>query len=326
MLCTVVIPLYNKADFIGATLRSVLNQTHGNFEIIVVNDGSTDDSVQRVRAFNDQRIVLIDQPNSGVSCARNRGIASANGELVCFLDADDCFHPVFLQTVVDMAREHPEDAFFATGFHQFWDDEVRSFLNEDQQVAPSQRIENFFKVWRKQAVFCTDSVAIRRHALLALQPCFPPGESMAEDQDLWFRLVERHGVRYCTTPLVAYRRNIQTSLTAISAAQRTGLRPTYARLEQRARTRQMPAQHVREALRLVADKRITVARSTLAAGQRKEALKQLLHIKHALLLRRWWLSLLICLTGGASLMQYWENTRAPKIHEQPLHRNREAME
>jgi len=86
---SVVIPLYNKERSVKNTIESVLNQTFQDFEVIVVNDGSTDNSLEVVKSFNDERIRIINQKNSGVSSARNRGIKEAKYEWIAFLDADD---------------------------------------------------------------------------------------------------------------------------------------------------------------------------------------------------------------------------------------------
>lgn len=86
---SIVIPLYNKEQSVTNTLQSVLNQTFTEFEVVIVNDGSTDNSVEKVEAFNDPRIRLIHQANAGVSAARNKGIEEANYEWIAFLDADD---------------------------------------------------------------------------------------------------------------------------------------------------------------------------------------------------------------------------------------------
>ena len=92
-MISVVIPLYNKEKQIANTLRSVFAQTYTDYEIIVVNDGSTDNSVAVVESLNDPRIRLIHQKNAGVSAARNRGIEEARGEYIALLDGDDEWKP-----------------------------------------------------------------------------------------------------------------------------------------------------------------------------------------------------------------------------------------
>lgn len=96
-MVSVVIPLYNKRQSIANTLQSVLSQTYSCFEIVVVDDGSTDDSAEIVRQFRDERIRLIQKENGGVCSARNLGIRESKGEFVALLDADDTLVPDCLE-------------------------------------------------------------------------------------------------------------------------------------------------------------------------------------------------------------------------------------
>ena len=93
---TVVIPLYNKANYIEKAINSVLNQTFTEFEIIVVNDGSTDESLEKIGHFKDARLKIINQENAGVSTARNNGVKEAKYDYVAFLVADDWWDEHFL--------------------------------------------------------------------------------------------------------------------------------------------------------------------------------------------------------------------------------------
>ena len=214
MLCSIIVPLYNKADFIEATLESLIGQRYQKFEVIVVDDGSKDDGPKRVQAIRDNRIRLISQENHGVSYARNVGIENAIGDLIFFLDADDWYLPEYLETIVAMASTYPSVAYFATNYRRvrtpnnstmYWDTDDRS---------EHQMVDDLFHDWRFDVRFCTNSVAVRRTDLNLLKPCFPIGEVIGEDHDLWFRLAERHTLAYCPAQLVGYRVDVEGSLSS----------------------------------------------------------------------------------------------------------------
>lgn len=113
---SVVIPLYNKAHTIVNTLSTVLGQTYRNFEVVIVDDGSTDGSADVVREkFDDERIRIVHQANAGVSAARNRGIAEARGEFVSFLDGDDEWMPTYLERINEAIEMFPETDMFGAG-------------------------------------------------------------------------------------------------------------------------------------------------------------------------------------------------------------------
>lgn len=101
-MISIIIPIYNRQDVIGDCLRSVQNQTHQNFEIIIIDDGSTDQTLEicRLAAAEDSRIILLESEHSGVSAARNKGIDIAKGEYLFFIDSDDTIHPLLLDTLI----------------------------------------------------------------------------------------------------------------------------------------------------------------------------------------------------------------------------------
>src|SRR5262249_5957863 len=106
-MISVVIPTFNSAEFVGGAIDSVLAQTFCEWELIIVDDGSSDEGASIVRRYRDPRISLIQQPNSGVSAARNRGILAARNDLVALLDADDLWMPDHLSTIGTLARRFP---------------------------------------------------------------------------------------------------------------------------------------------------------------------------------------------------------------------------
>ena len=107
-LVSIITPAYNASKYIKETIESVLNQTYDNWELIVINDGSTDDTEKIVNSFKDSRIKLINQENMGVSAARNRGLSEAQGEFITFLDADDILPPNSLEARVKYLQENSD--------------------------------------------------------------------------------------------------------------------------------------------------------------------------------------------------------------------------
>ena len=116
MKFSVLIPLYNKAAYIDCTLQSVLAQDCRDLEVVVVDDGSSDEGPHIVAQCPDPRVRLLRQANAGVAVARNRGIAAARGQWVCFLDADDWLHPSYLSTLIDVQQRCPQVDVVASDF------------------------------------------------------------------------------------------------------------------------------------------------------------------------------------------------------------------
>ncbi len=158
---SIIIPLYNVEKYIAQCIESVLNQNYTNYEMIVVNDGSTDSSVAIVKQYaeNDSRIELINQKNSGVSAARNNGLKKATGDYVVFIDADDFVAPDFLDYMLDLCGRYGSDfclsqnAFTQTGEKQIATDNIR-LLNSEQAVAlllsPRVIVGCWNKIYRRE--------------------------------------------------------------------------------------------------------------------------------------------------------------------------------
>lgn len=194
---SVVIPMYNRQDLIGRAIASVLRQTCQDFEIIVIDDGSTDDSCKVVKSIADDRIRLIRQENKDVSAARNRGIDEAKAELIAFLDSDDEWKPGFLETVLRLRNQCPEAGVYATAY-EVWrqNGDVDSPKYRHIPPAPWEGIiPNYFKAALTANIVCSSAVAIPR-SVLADMGRFVLRKGLGQDQDLWTRIALKYPVAF----------------------------------------------------------------------------------------------------------------------------------
>ncbi len=210
---SVVIPLYNKAAYIEQALRSVLQQTIQDFEIIVIDDGSTDDSARRVQAFQDRRLRLISQGNRGVSAARNRGIAEAQEDYIAFLDADDIWDPDFLETVQNLIVNYPQAGMFTTAY-RYYDPEGHEWPIRPHGLPADFTeglIPDFFKTLYKGSLpFTTSSVCVPKKTLEEIGG-FPQDLQYTEDIYTWCRIVVHYPVAHTVTTCVKYCKNALNS-------------------------------------------------------------------------------------------------------------------
>lgn len=207
-MISVVIPLYNAGGTVERTLRSVLAQTFTDYEIVVVDDGSTDDGAAKVLAMEIPNLRLIRQENAGVSAARNRGIAEARGEFVALLDSDDEWHPEYLQTQDEMTRKYPECDVFATQFeyHMPNGDMVPAEVHKVAFTGEDGIISNYFEVAScSQPPVWTCAVMARKEAFENVGG-FPIGIKSGEDLLTWARLSLRYRIAYSKRVLAYYNR------------------------------------------------------------------------------------------------------------------------
>jgi glycosyltransferase involved in cell wall biosynthesis len=197
---SVIIPLYNKADLLEDTLAAVLRQTVQAFELIVVDDGSTDGGGALVEAVQDPRFRLLRQANLGVSAARNRGILEAQAEWVALLDADDIWLSTHLADLVSAV----EDAGVVGASTNYIFE--RSGLPAVSHAVPSQRVDDYFSFALANGGYPVhpSSVLFRRKQLIDCG-LFAVGTSMGEDLDMWCRLAFHGSFRYVARPSVIYR-------------------------------------------------------------------------------------------------------------------------
>lgn len=199
ILISVIIAAYNAEKFIKETIDSVLEQTFQNFEIIVVDDGSTDGTADVVKAFNDVRIKYIYQENASQAMARNKGISISSGEFLAFLDADDVWTSDKLEKQIKIF-ENKQVGLVYTAF---------SLINENGNKIPSKNVRFYRgKVSEKLCLsnFVTNSsVMVRKSVLADNNLLFRADRKGTEDWDLWLRLSIVTEFEFVEEPLLKYR-------------------------------------------------------------------------------------------------------------------------
>ena len=212
MKFSVVIPLYNKAPYVAKAIQSVLAQTFTDNELIIIDDGSKDDSaiIATQAIENHTNCRLIKQENAGVSLARNNGVALSQGEYLCFLDADDWWEPTFLEEMSKLIEEFPEAGIYGTNY---------TIVNETRhktRVAPigvendfEKGYINYCQVYSKTLAMplTSISVAIPRPVFDEMKG-FPQGIKLGEDFILWIHIALKYKVAILNKPLAYYNQDV----------------------------------------------------------------------------------------------------------------------
>jgi len=205
-LFSVIVPLYNKRLYIRRCIESILRQTVQDFEINVVDDGSTDGSGDVVRSIADSRVRVIVQANQGVGAARNRGITEATGQLVAFLDADDEWHPSFLEAVKNLHLAYPQAGILATGYRRCFGRGHRFDREVTLAHAPSSPqclVSEYLRIAALGPFVTSSSSAIRNHVFEDVG-VFLEGEPFGEDREFWLRICLKYPLAYDSRILAIY--------------------------------------------------------------------------------------------------------------------------
>jgi len=212
MKFSVIIPVFNKANTITDSINTVLAQTEKDFELIIVNDGSTDHLADVLKDFPDVKV--INRENGGVSRARNAGIRAAEGDYICFLDADDLWTPDHLSELRHLIEAYPSAAMFATSHTETTSDgKVYHSSTHLADLAERFLAENLFKLLNTRAytLINTNSICISKAFLLAKDLFFEPDEKIGEDTDMWYRVALHTPVAFSKKETTVYRRENSTA-------------------------------------------------------------------------------------------------------------------
>jgi glycosyltransferase involved in cell wall biosynthesis len=202
-MVSVVIPCYNAEPFIAETIESVLHQTYADFELVLVDDGSTDRTAEILGSYSDPRVRVIRQANAGISAARNRGVAESRGSHVAFLDNDDLWLPEKLERQVAVLDRDPEIGLvYSDAFVMSEDGRLRNTFS-DWMALPSGQV---FEALLARNAIPTSTVMMRRTVFEAVGPFAP--YKISQDYDLWLKCAARYRVACIAEPLIKYRHRV----------------------------------------------------------------------------------------------------------------------
>lgn len=222
---SVIIPLYNKAAYIERAIQSVLSQTFQEFELIVVDDGSTDDSFVQLSVISYQlsvnnpeafrKLKIIEQSNQGVSVARNNGVKVAKSDYIAFLDADDSWEPTYLEEMNSLIAAYPNAGIYGSSYY--------IVKNGKKRIAPigvdsgfESGLINYCQVYSKTLCMPLTSIStILPKSIFINENGFYSRLKLGEDFDLWIRVAIKHPVAFLNKPLANYNQDVEPRSRAI---------------------------------------------------------------------------------------------------------------
>lgn len=273
---SIIIPLYNKVEYIERAIQSIINQTYQNFEIIVVNDGSVDNGGKIVESFCDNRIILINQQNQGVSAARNNGAQFTHYDFLTFLDADDIWLNTFLEEANKLINEYPKAAIY--GLNNYFEFPDRRVIYEKYdwlfKGKKTGLITNYFDLFTKmgKSPFSSSNYCIHKN-IFQEEGGYKVGIKLTEDSDFWCRIALKYDIAYSTLPLATYYlgttgsthfifepKDFQVTITLQNALKSNIIKPI----------------HIKSIKKLIAFQQLNLIKRAILTGNRLFALKKIL--------------------------------------------------
>jgi glycosyltransferase involved in cell wall biosynthesis len=206
---SVIISVFNKEPYIQDTIESVLNQSFDKFELIVVNDGSTDRSLEIIESVDDNRLHIITTSNLGASSSRNTGIKAAQNQYIALLDGDDLWDEDFLKEIYHCIQKYPEQSVFSTALAQKYESKiVPSRYNFEQKT--TCQIHNYFKSSLGQSILSSSSLVFDK-GILKTTGYFNTSIISGQDTDMWIRIGIHYDIVFINK-ILAYYRYVPNSL------------------------------------------------------------------------------------------------------------------
>lgn len=276
---SIIIPLYNKEEYVQRAIKSILNQTYQNFEIIIINDGSTDNSEKIANAVIDQRITLINQQNQGVSAARNRGAQNAKNNLLAFLDADDVWKNTFLEEANTLVNQFQDAAIY--GLNNYFEYPNGNIIYEKYDWLfdgkESGIIDNYFDLFTKigKSPFSNSNYCIKKN-IFQEEGGYKVGIKLTEDSDFWCRIALKYDIAFLTTPLATYYLGTQGSTHFIFEPKEFEVTKS---LQNALISNQVKPEFRNSVIKLIAFQKLSLIKRSILTGHQLFALKRVLNLK-----------------------------------------------
>lgn len=200
MVISVIISLYNKEKYIKNTVLSVLSQTYQDYELLIINDGSTDNSLACVNSLSDPRIRVINKQNEGVSATRNRGAKEAKGEWLFFLDADDYIYPCCLEELVKLKDEYPLASLYSANYYWIKDGVKNAHIKLKQNGYVDGALR---KLWLREWDFRIGSYMVSKQSFID-NGMFDTKMSNGEDCMMMCQYVKKYSCAYSSVVILDY--------------------------------------------------------------------------------------------------------------------------
>jgi len=214
---SIIIPLYNKENSIKETLSCVQRQTFQDFEVVIINDGSKDKSLEVAQHICNESNInegisnkyrIINKPNGGVSSARNKGIEQAKHEYIAFLDADDIWEPEYLMEQKKLIEDFPDAGMWGTNFGHFINSSKKTRENK-VQINFRGFVQNYWK--KKLYLYWTSAIVANKSAMLE-KGLFDVRMHIGEDLDMWYRIILNYPVVFFNKTLAWYKQDSENRL------------------------------------------------------------------------------------------------------------------
>lgn len=219
---TVIIPLYNKEKYIENAIKSVLNQTFTDFNLLIINDFSTDKSVEIASKYISDTVEIIHhEKNAGLAAARNTGIKNSNSNYITYLDADDLWKPTFLESIFQLIQNFPEARIFGTNYEEVWDNIIKIPHNGSEILAIDfTGYINFFKINVKQGIYNHGSVCFHKEVFEKVR-FYNEKINFSEDLDFNIRANYNFKLAYDNSVQMRYFMQTENQLTQSSLLNKT---------------------------------------------------------------------------------------------------------